>query len=181
MHSTYVLKHVKWHLQAAVEFMFSVQLEKHCNSKIIASYHVNGRSPSKEKLGDLVAQMQSSGADIIKLVIDACVITDVAKIFDLLSHCQVWVRKPIWHGMIVLRLDDSIWQRNDVVSSTGKQVQLTYLLNHSQQYISGPAWWATCYDAIYMVTECRFQLINWIVNGGHIWMQPWLQLVQIFY
>ncbi|XXG79323.1 hypothetical protein AAC387_Pa09g0422 [Persea americana] len=76
-------------LEVAAEFMSGVQLEKYCNSKIIVSYHVKDRSSSKEELGDLVAHMQSTRADIIKLVIDAFVITDVAKIFHLLSQCQV--------------------------------------------------------------------------------------------
>lgn len=89
MHSRSVLKLVNWNFQVAAEFMSGVQLEKHCNSKTIVSYHVKDRSSSKEKLGDLVAHMQSTRADIIKLVIDSFVITDVAKIFHLLSQCQV--------------------------------------------------------------------------------------------
>ncbi|KAH7577450.1 hypothetical protein JRO89_XS01G0252400 [Xanthoceras sorbifolium] len=59
------------------------------NTKVIVSSYVNGGRPSKEKLGDLIASMQATGADVIKLEIAVDYITDLAPIFDMLTHCQV--------------------------------------------------------------------------------------------
>uniref|UniRef100_A0A2P2KCE8 Shikimate dehydrogenase substrate binding N-terminal domain-containing protein n=1 Tax=Rhizophora mucronata TaxID=61149 RepID=A0A2P2KCE8_RHIMU len=59
------------------------------NSKLIVSSYVNGGKPSAEKLGYLISCMQSTGADVIKLVIDVDYITDLAPIFKMLSLCQV--------------------------------------------------------------------------------------------
>ncbi|KAJ8748396.1 hypothetical protein K2173_003033 [Erythroxylum novogranatense] len=59
------------------------------NTKLVVSSYVNGEKPSAEKLGHLIACMQSTGADIIKLVIDVHYITDLAPVFQMLTHCQV--------------------------------------------------------------------------------------------
>ncbi|KAF8394499.1 hypothetical protein HHK36_020709 [Tetracentron sinense] len=64
-------------------------LNYHSNSKTVVSCHVGGMTPSKEDLSHLVARMQSTGANIIKLVTDAVDITDLERIFHLLPHCQV--------------------------------------------------------------------------------------------
>lgn len=56
---------------------------------MIVSYHSHGGTPLAEELGDFVHLMQSTGADIMKITTDGVVITDVAPIFHLLSHCQV--------------------------------------------------------------------------------------------
>lgn len=64
---------------------------KRANSKIIVSSYVNGGKPSNERLGNLIACMQSTGADVIKLVIDVDYITDLAPVFQMLAHCQVFV------------------------------------------------------------------------------------------
>ncbi|KAA8545023.1 hypothetical protein F0562_019760 [Nyssa sinensis] len=58
-------------------------------SKVIVSCFLDSVTPSKEELSHLVARMQSTGADIIKLVTNATNITELARIFHLLSHCQV--------------------------------------------------------------------------------------------
>lgn len=61
----------------------------HCSgSKVIVSCYANGIS-SLEDLSNLVASMQATGADIIKLVTNAIDITEISGIFNLLSHCQV--------------------------------------------------------------------------------------------
>ncbi|GLU07447.1 hypothetical protein SLE2022_244060 [Rubroshorea leprosula] len=62
---------------------------KRSKSKIIVSSYFNGERPSTEKLGDLVALMQSTGADVIKLEIAVDFITDIPPIFTMLTHCQV--------------------------------------------------------------------------------------------
>ncbi|GFZ19508.1 dehydroquinate dehydratase, putative [Actinidia rufa] len=59
------------------------------NSKIIVSTYVNSGRPSTEKLGNLIACLQSTGADVIKLVVDVVYITDVAPVFNMFTHCQV--------------------------------------------------------------------------------------------
>lgn len=59
------------------------------NSQIIISSYVNGGKPSIEKLGHLIACMQSIGPDFIKLAVDVDYITDLPPIFQMLTHCHV--------------------------------------------------------------------------------------------
>lgn len=59
--------------------------------KVIASCFVDNVT-SKEDLSQVVAHMQSTGADILKIVTNANDITELEKMFHLLSHCQVLVR-----------------------------------------------------------------------------------------
>ncbi|CAN1199933.1 Bifunctional 3-dehydroquinate dehydratase/shikimate dehydrogenase, chloroplastic [Linum perenne] len=59
------------------------------NTKLIVSSYVNGQKPSADELGSLIAAMQSTGADIIKLVIDVESITDLAPVFRMLTHSEV--------------------------------------------------------------------------------------------
>lgn len=58
-------------------------------SKIIVSSCIQERTPSQEDLSHLIAKMQSTGADIVKVVTCATNITDVSFIFQLIPHCQV--------------------------------------------------------------------------------------------
>uniref|UniRef100_A0A803P4U3 Uncharacterized protein n=1 Tax=Cannabis sativa TaxID=3483 RepID=A0A803P4U3_CANSA len=62
---------------------------KPLNSQIIVSSYVNGSKPSSEKLSNLISCMQSTGADVIKLIVEVHNIIDVASIFHMLTHCQV--------------------------------------------------------------------------------------------
>lgn len=62
---------------------------KGSNSKIIISSYLNGGNPCKEKLCNLIIELQSTGADVIKFDVDVAYITDVAPIFHMLTHCQV--------------------------------------------------------------------------------------------
>lgn len=66
-------------------------MDKRSSSKIIVSRYLNGENMSKEKLGNLIASMQSSGGDVIKLLVEVDYITDLAPIFQLLTSCQVLV------------------------------------------------------------------------------------------
>ncbi|KAH6821802.1 hypothetical protein C2S53_016814 [Perilla frutescens var. hirtella] len=59
------------------------------NTKVIISNYVNTGNFTTEKLGDLIVEMQSTNADVIKLVINVDYITDVAPIFHMLAHCQL--------------------------------------------------------------------------------------------
>ncbi|XP_051141955.1 bifunctional 3-dehydroquinate dehydratase/shikimate dehydrogenase, chloroplastic-like isoform X2 [Andrographis paniculata] len=58
-------------------------------TRIIVSNHVQAGNVTREKLGEMIIEMQSTEADVIKLVIDVGSITDVAPIFHMLTHCQV--------------------------------------------------------------------------------------------
>ncbi|CAN4101197.1 unnamed protein product [Withania somnifera] len=64
-------------------------MSRRSNCKIIASSYVNGGNPTKDRLCNLIINLQSTGADIIKLVIDVAYITDVEPVFHMLTHSQV--------------------------------------------------------------------------------------------
>lgn len=57
--------------------------------KVIVSSHNYDSTPSAEELGNLVARIQASGADIVKFATTATDITDVARVFQVTVHCQV--------------------------------------------------------------------------------------------
>ncbi|KAK3041436.1 hypothetical protein RJ639_000413 [Escallonia herrerae] len=80
---------VEIELEVASDVVLSELMNKRSNTKIIVSSYLNGGTPSKEKLGNLIACLQCSGADIVKVVIDVVYITDVAPLFHVLVHCQV--------------------------------------------------------------------------------------------
>ncbi|KAF6176618.1 hypothetical protein GIB67_034480 [Kingdonia uniflora] len=81
--------YIEVELKVALDFMADTNPNKTVNSKIVVSYHVGSGTPSKEELSHLVARMQSTGADIIKLVTCAYDITDLARVFNLLPYCEV--------------------------------------------------------------------------------------------
>ncbi|XP_076883675.1 bifunctional 3-dehydroquinate dehydratase/shikimate dehydrogenase, chloroplastic-like [Bidens hawaiensis] len=67
-------------------------MQKRENSKIVVSSYVKNNNTTRccrEKLGNLLAGLQSTGADIIKIVTEVAYITDVAPVFHLLTHSQV--------------------------------------------------------------------------------------------
>jgi len=76
-------------LQVASDFIKSISSKKRENSKIIVSNHNYQYTPSLEDLGLLVARIQSTGADIVKIATTATDITDVARIFRVLTYSQV--------------------------------------------------------------------------------------------
>ncbi|KAK9293152.1 hypothetical protein L1049_021139 [Liquidambar formosana] len=76
-------------LKVASDFMGKHNLNQHDGNKIIVSCYVDGVTPSTEDLSHLVAKMQSTGADIIKVVTKAANITEIERLFHLLSHCEV--------------------------------------------------------------------------------------------
>lgn len=75
--------------EEATDDVIAELMNKRSNSKIIISSYLNGGNPCKEKLGNLIIQLQFTGADAIKLDMDVAYITDVAPIFHILTHCQV--------------------------------------------------------------------------------------------
>ncbi|PON96667.1 3-dehydroquinate dehydratase type I [Trema orientale] len=62
---------------------------KPSNSQTIVSSYVNGGKSSREELGNLIACIQSTRADVIKLNIEVDSITDVTPIFQMLTHSEV--------------------------------------------------------------------------------------------
>ena len=75
--------------QAAEKFMRLLAGKKPENCKLIVSSHNYVNTPSAEELADLVAQIQATGADIVKIATTATEIVDVARMFQILVHCQV--------------------------------------------------------------------------------------------
>ena len=59
----------------------------HC--KLIVSSHNYESTPTSDDLGSLVARIQAVGADIVKIAAVGVDITDVARMFQVIVHCQV--------------------------------------------------------------------------------------------
>ncbi|KAJ4837010.1 hypothetical protein Tsubulata_044431, partial [Turnera subulata] len=76
-------------LQVACRFIDSVRGWKPANCRVIVSSRNYQNTPSVEELGNLVAMMQATGADIVKIATTASDITDVARIFRITVHSQV--------------------------------------------------------------------------------------------
>ncbi|KAK9146826.1 hypothetical protein Sjap_006729 [Stephania japonica] len=76
-------------LKVAHEFINSIHGKKPINSKIIVSSHNYHSTPSVEEIGDLVARIQSTGADIVKIATTALDVTDVARMFQITVNSHV--------------------------------------------------------------------------------------------
>lgn len=76
-------------LKVANEFLNSVREKKPENVKIIVSSHNYENTPSVEELGNLVARIQASGCDVVKIATTALDIVDNARIFQVLTRSQV--------------------------------------------------------------------------------------------
>lgn len=76
-------------LQVAHEFNNSIYDKKPDNFKVIVSSHNFHNTPSSEAIGNLVARIQATGADIVKIATTALDITDCARIFQITVHSQV--------------------------------------------------------------------------------------------
>ncbi|GAV64202.1 DHquinase_I domain-containing protein/Shikimate_DH domain-containing protein/Shikimate_dh_N domain-containing protein [Cephalotus follicularis] len=76
-------------LKVADKFIKSIQGKKPEKFNIIVSSHNYENTPSVEEIGDLVARIQATGADIVKVATTATDITDNARIFQVLVHSQV--------------------------------------------------------------------------------------------
>lgn len=75
--------------QVASDLMKEGQFHQSGRSKIIVSSYVNAVTSPKEDLSHLVDHLQSTGADVIKLVVSEIAITETAKIFHLFQQSQV--------------------------------------------------------------------------------------------
>lgn len=76
-------------MKAVDEFNNSMHGKKPSKCKVIVSNHNYQYTPSVEDLGNLVAIIQASGADIVKIATTALDITDVARVFQITVHSQV--------------------------------------------------------------------------------------------
>ncbi|CAL5380978.1 unnamed protein product [Camellia sinensis] len=76
-------------LQVAQEFNNSISAKKPEKFKVIVSSQNFHSTPSAEAIGNLVARIQATGADIVKIVTTALDITDVARIFQITVHSQI--------------------------------------------------------------------------------------------
>ncbi|GLU08316.1 hypothetical protein SLE2022_252340 [Rubroshorea leprosula] len=76
-------------LQVADEFIKLIHGKKPEKFKVIVSSHNYQNTPSVEELGNLVARIQATGADIVKIATTAVDITDVARIFQITVHSKV--------------------------------------------------------------------------------------------
>ncbi|KAK4774424.1 hypothetical protein SAY86_009359 [Trapa natans] len=76
-------------LQVASDFIDSIARKTPQKCKIIVSSHNYENTPSVEDLGNLVASIQATGADIVKIATTASDIADVARIFQIIVHSQV--------------------------------------------------------------------------------------------
>ncbi|KAK1387652.1 Shikimate dehydrogenase (NADP(+)) [Heracleum sosnowskyi] len=82
-------------LKAADDFNSLIRGKKPEKCKLVVSSHNYQYTPSVEDLGNLVAVIQASGADIVKIATFALDITDVARIFQITVHSQVSSCVPI--------------------------------------------------------------------------------------
>ncbi|KAK3200466.1 hypothetical protein Dsin_023881 [Dipteronia sinensis] len=76
-------------LKVASDHLAKQKTNHRSGTKFVVSCYINGVTPSKEDLSRLVARMHATGADIIKAVVNVTDITEIARIFQLLSQCQV--------------------------------------------------------------------------------------------
>lgn len=76
-------------LKVAHEFNESIFGKKPEKFKVVVSSHNYHDTPSVEDLGNLVARIQETGADIVKIATTALEISDVARIFQITVHSQV--------------------------------------------------------------------------------------------
>ncbi|KAL4564851.1 hypothetical protein LXL04_028924 [Taraxacum kok-saghyz] len=81
--------HIDVELQAVDDFNNLIKGDKPTKCKLIVSSHNYENTPSVEELGNLVARIQSTGADIVKFATTAVDITDVARVFQITAHSQV--------------------------------------------------------------------------------------------
>ncbi|KAH9754555.1 Shikimate dehydrogenase [Citrus sinensis] len=81
--------YVDFELKVASNILGKQYSSHQSGTRFIVSCNLDCETPSEEDLGYLVSRMQATGADIIKLVFSVNDITEIARIFQLLSHCQV--------------------------------------------------------------------------------------------
>lgn len=89
----------------AHDFYNAIQGKKPAKIKIIVSSHNYQNTPSLEEIGNLVARILATGADIVKVATTAVDITDSARLFQILVHSQV---SNLYTVFILNELKDSL-------------------------------------------------------------------------
>ncbi|KAJ3681077.1 hypothetical protein LUZ60_015566 [Juncus effusus] len=75
-------------LKVAEKFVKLISGKKPEKFKLIISAHNYENTPSVEDLGNLVANIQALGADVVKIATTAVDISDVSRMFQLIVRCQ---------------------------------------------------------------------------------------------
>lgn len=88
-------------MQAMDDFNNLIRGDKPTKCKLIVSSHNYENTPSVEDLGNLVARIQASGADIVKFATTAVDVTDVARVFQITAHSQV---SGVSHAAYILKI-----------------------------------------------------------------------------
>ncbi|KAJ1687761.1 hypothetical protein LUZ63_019151 [Rhynchospora breviuscula] len=81
-------EYVDIELKVAEKFISTIPDNRPDNFKLIVSSHNYEFTPSCEELSDLVARIQATGADIVKIATTALDICDVARMFQVMVHCH---------------------------------------------------------------------------------------------
>ncbi|XP_021282922.1 bifunctional 3-dehydroquinate dehydratase/shikimate dehydrogenase, chloroplastic-like isoform X3 [Herrania umbratica] len=81
--------YIDFELKVASDLTREQKMKNDNATKVIVSHNIDGMTPKDEELSNLAASIRATGADIIKVVVNIADITEIAKIFHLLSHCQV--------------------------------------------------------------------------------------------
>ncbi|KAG2410406.1 Bifunctional 3-dehydroquinate dehydratase/shikimate dehydrogenase [Vigna angularis] len=76
-------------LQVAHQFYDSIRGKTYNQTRVIVSFHKFKFTPSTEDLSNLVARIQATGTDIVKIATTAVDIVDVARMFQIMVHSQV--------------------------------------------------------------------------------------------
>ncbi|KAK8317622.1 hypothetical protein V6Z11_A13G118600 [Gossypium hirsutum] len=81
--------YIDFELKVASHLIRELKINYQSATKFIVSCHITGTTPSDEELANLAATMRATGADILKVVENVTDITEIARIFHLLSHYQM--------------------------------------------------------------------------------------------
>ncbi|XP_022745679.1 bifunctional 3-dehydroquinate dehydratase/shikimate dehydrogenase, chloroplastic-like [Durio zibethinus] len=81
--------YVDFELKVASDLIWEQKMKDGSATKFIVSCHINGMTSSDEELNNLAASIRATGADIIKMAANVTDITEIARMFHLLSHCKV--------------------------------------------------------------------------------------------
>lgn len=111
-------------VQVADKFIKFMSGKKPENCKLIVSSHNYDNTPSAEELASLLAQIQATGADIVKIATTATEIVDVSRMFQILVHCQVSLLSNSKQAQHILVLAVAIFR----VYSIGPQGCCIYLI-----------------------------------------------------
>lgn len=115
--------------KVAHQFYDSIRGKELNKTKVIVSSHNYQYTPSAEDLANLVAEIQATGADIVKFATTALDITDVARIFQITAHSQV---RHVCKIFVLVR-QDSLIDRYNLINFKN---DLLLLLPYHARYLN---------------------------------------------